>query len=168
MMPDRAVAPRLIRAACLACLAATLLVTPSTAADDTDERADYIRSHYSKFEYRIPMRDGVHLFTAVHIPNDHTATYPFLLFRTPYSVRPYGADRYMNRISPSAAFEEDGFIFVIQDVRGKYMSQGEFVNMRPHRAHKSGPQDVDESTDTHDTIQWLLENVPGHNGRAGQ
>ncbi|TDI41952.1 MAG: CocE/NonD family hydrolase [Acidobacteria bacterium] len=168
MLPAGRIAVRLARSLCLTCLGATLLVAPITAADDTDERADYIRSHYSKFEYRIPMRDGMHLFTAVYIPNDRATTYPFLMFRTPYSVSPYGADRYKNRIGPSAALEEDGFIFVFQDVRGKYMSQGEFINMRPHREHKTGPQDVDESTDTYDTIQWLLENIPGHNGRAGQ
>ena len=131
MLPVGRIAVRLARSVCLTCLGATLLVTPIPAADDTDERADYIRSHYSKFEYRIPMRDGVHLFTAVYIPNDRTTTYPLLMFRTPYSVSPYGADRYKNRIGPSAALEEDGFIFVFQDVRGKFMSQGEFVNMRP-------------------------------------
>ncbi|RMH23416.1 MAG: CocE/NonD family hydrolase [Acidobacteria bacterium] len=115
------------------------------------------------------MRDGVELFTAVYAPNEPgDATYPILMFRTPYSVRPYGADRYRDSLGPTPDFAREKFIFVYQDVRGRYMSQGHFVNMRPHRARKRGPQDVDESTDTYDTIEWLLANVPRHNGKVGQ
>lgn len=144
------------------------LSVPLAAIADDDERANDIRAQYTKYEYRIPMRDGVHLFTAVYVPNKVTSPSPILMVRTPYSIRPYGADRYRDRLGPSAAFEEEGFIFVFQDVRGTYMSEGEFINMRPHLSAKSGPEDVDESTDTYDTIQWLLEHVPGHNGRVGQ
>ncbi len=132
-----------------------------------DDRADYIRSHYAKHEYRVPMRDGVELFTAVYAPYDRSAKYPILLLRTPYSSSPYGADNYRHRLGPHRAFEEEGFIFVIQDVRGQFMSEGEFVNMRPHVPAKSGPGDVDESTDTYDTIDWLLENVENNNGKVG-
>jgi putative CocE/NonD family hydrolase len=131
------------------------------------ERADYIRSHYAKYEYRIPMRDGVKLFTAVYVPYDRSEEYPFLIVRTPYGVRPYGADNYREWLGPHEEFEREGFIFVFQDVRGRFMSEGRFVNMRPHVPVKRGAGDVDESSDTYDTIEWLLNNVEGNNGRAG-
>lgn len=134
-----------------------------------EEKVDaaYVKAHYTKYEFKIPMRDGVRLFTAVYVPKDSSKKYPFLILRTPYSVRPYGADRYPERLGPSAAFTKEGFIFVYQDVRGRMASEGEFVHARPHKAVKSGPGDIDESTDTWDTIEWLLKNIPNHNGRAG-
>lgn len=134
------------------------------------ERAEYIRSHYTKFEYRVPTRDGTKLFTSVYIPNDASPgkRYPILLVRTPYTVAPYGQDRYARRLGPTAEYEKQGFIFAFQDVRGRNMSEGEFINVRPHVAKKSGPKDIDESTDTYDTIGWLVKNVPGNNGRVGQ
>jgi putative CocE/NonD family hydrolase len=143
---------------------------PAFSTQPDPVRADFIRAHYAKYEYRIPMRDGVRLFTAVYVPNDAGAErrYPFLLFRTPYSVAPYGIDRYAPRLGQTDAYERDGFIFVAQDVRGAHMSEGEFVNVRPHIAKKRGSTDVDESTDTHDTISWLLRNVPHNNGKVGQ
>jgi putative CocE/NonD family hydrolase len=147
---------------------ACLIAVPAVSRGDQDlNREEYIRAHYSKYEYRIPMRDGQRLFTSVYVPNDAARTYPLLLFRTPYSVAPYGADRYRSRLGPTEEFEQEGFIFVFQDVRGRFMSEGQFVNMRPHIPHKSGGQ-VDESSDTYDTIAWLLENVAGHNGKVGQ
>ena len=132
-----------------------------------ESRTEYIRSHYTKYEYRIPMRDGVELFTSVYIPNDDSREYPILLQRTPYAVDPYGPDRYPRKIGPYEAFEKEGFIFVFQDVRGKFMSEGEFVNTRPHLEDKDSPTDIDESTDTYDTIEWLLKNVENQNGKAG-
>ena len=134
------------------------------------ERAEYIRSRYTKFEYRVPTRDGTKLFTSVYVPNDASPgkRYPILLVRTPYTVAPYGQDRYARRLGPTAEYEKQGFIFAFQDVRGRNMSEGEFVNVRPHVAKKSGPKDIDESTDTYDTIEWLVKNVPGNNGRVGQ
>jgi len=141
----------------------------AASADETEPtRAEYLRANYTKFEYRIPMRDGVELFTAVYAPNDRTQHYPMLMFRTPYGIHPYGASRYGERLGPSELYERDGFIFVFQDVRGKYMSGGEFDNMRPHVANKTGREQTDESTDTYDTIDWLLANVDNHNGRVGQ
>jgi putative CocE/NonD family hydrolase len=140
---------------------------PVAAHEGPQPIAETIRSSYTKFEYRIPMRDGVRLFTSVYVPNDRTRKYPLLMLRTPYSVGPYDADRYRETLGPSEAFARDGFIFVYQDVRGKYMSEGTFVNMRPHVAKKKGRTDVDESTDTYDTIEWLLEHVEGHNGKVG-
>lgn len=128
---------------------------------------EYVKAHYTKFEYRIPMRDGVKLFTAVYVPKDDTQTYPLLLNRSPYSVAPYGVDKYRTDLGPSARFAKEGYIFVYQDVRGRFMSEGTFVNMRPHNPSK-GPKEVDESSDTNDTIDWLLRHVHGHNGKAGQ
>ena len=130
--------------------------------DVKDPRAEHIRAAYTKYEYRIPMRDGVRLFTAVYLPNDAgpKKRYPFLLLRTPYSVAPYGADRYPPRLGLEP-MEKDGYIFVFQDVRGRHNSEGEFENVRPHAPP------INESTDTHDTIAWLLEHVPHHNGKAG-
>ena len=128
---------------------------------------DYVKSNYTKLESYIPMRDGVRLFTAVYIPKDQSQTYPILLNRTPYSIGPYGSDQYKDDIGPSAAFAKEGYITVYQDVRGRFMSEGEFEHMRPHRATKNSPKEIDESTDTYDTIEWLLNNIPGHNGRVG-
>ena len=113
------------------------------------------------------MRDGARLFTSVYVPKDGSARYPFLVTRTPYSVGPYGIDAYRSSLGPSAPFQESGFIFVYQDARGRYMSEGEFKQVRPHVPVKRGPQDVDESSDMYDTIAWLLANVPNHNGRVG-
>jgi putative CocE/NonD family hydrolase len=139
------------------------------AKEERDERAESIRSRYTKFEYRIPMRDGAKLFTSVYVPNDAAAgkRYPILLTRTPYTVAPYGADRYKHALGPTAAYEKEGFIFVFQDVRGRNMSEGTFVDMRPHLATKRGAKDTDESTDTYDTIEWLVKNVPNNNNRVG-
>jgi len=139
-------------------------VAQSTA--DTSGEAE-VRAHYTKYEYRIPMRDGVKLFTAVYVPKDSSQAYPFLMVRTPYSVRPYGTDQYPKRLGPSPVFQRDGFIFVSQDVRGRYMSEGTFEEMTPHKDVKKSPKDVDESTDTYDTVEWLLHNVSGNNGKAG-
>lgn len=145
-----------------------LLVVVVVGLAGADERADYIRANYTKYERRIPARDGVRLFTAIYTPNDTSKTYPILLLRTPYSISPYGPAQYKEGIGPHEEFEKEGFIFVYQDVRGRFMSEGEFVHMTPHIADKQSDADTDESTDTYDTIEWLLEHVPNHNGRVGQ
>ncbi|QJR79315.1 CocE/NonD family hydrolase [Alteromonas pelagimontana] len=139
----------------------------SAAAESQDKRAEYIRSHYAKYEYHIPMRDGKKLFTSVYIPYDSSKKYPMLMQRTPYRVAPYGTSDYKTRLGPSQKFEEKGYIFVFQDVRGKQMSEGEFVNMRPQDAYTRGKDAVDDATDTYDTIDWLVKNVPGNNGKVG-
>ncbi|MBI3468214.1 MAG: CocE/NonD family hydrolase [Planctomycetes bacterium] len=136
-------------------------------AQDASNRESYIRLHYTKQEHHVPMRDGVKLFTSVYLPQDTTQTYPILLKRTPYSVAPYGADKYAASLGPSELFPKAGYIFVNQDVRGRFLSEGEFVQVTPHRPKKQTPADVDESSDTYDTIEWLLKNIPGHNGRVG-
>ncbi len=141
---------------------------PAPTPTPAEIERDYIKANYTKYEYRIPMRDGKRLFTSVYAPKDTArGPYPFFLTRTPYSVAPYGADLYPERLGRSMKFLKEGFIFVFQDVRGRYMSEGEYVNVRPYKPTKSGPQDIDETTDTYDTIDWLLKNIPNHNGRAG-
>ncbi|MDX2030759.1 MAG: CocE/NonD family hydrolase [Blastocatellia bacterium] len=122
---------------------------------------------YVKSEVLIPMRDGARLFTAIYAPRDMSRKYPFLLTRTPYGIAPYGAGYYREQLGPSPQFEKEGFIFVYQDARGRNKSEGTFQQVRPHLPVKRGPADVDESTDTYDTIEWLLKNIPNNNGRAG-
>jgi len=125
-----------------------------------------IREHYTKYEYRIAMRDGKRLFTSVYVPKDQSKPHPFLMERTPYSTAPYGVDEYPERLGPAAELTKAGYIFVTQDVRGRYMSEGTFVEMTPHKVNK-GPKDFDESTDMYDSVEWLLKNVPNNNGRVG-
>jgi uncharacterized protein len=129
--------------------------------------ATWVKENYTKYEHRLAMRDGVKLFTSVYVPKDASKTYPILLTRTPYSCRPYGTDNPREQLGPSDAAARDLFIFVYQDVRGRWMSEGDYVNVRPHKASKSGPADVDESTDTWDTIDWLVKHVPRNNGKVG-
>ena len=100
----------------------TLALSPTLAAQTKPEAQEYdVKEHYTKYEYRIPMRDGVHLFTSVYVPKDTSHAYPFLINRTPYSVGPYGVDLYRTRLGPSPDFDKAGYIFVNQDVRGRYM-----------------------------------------------
>src|SRR6516162_871201 len=153
-------------------LAVILLISPialpRVGAQNKPEVSKFdVREYYTKYEYRIPMRDGVRLFTSVYVPKDSSRPYPFLMDRTPYSVSPYGVDNYKTSLGPSESFERAGYIFVYQDVRGRYMSEGTFVEMRPHIDRKTSNADVDDSTDTYDTIEWLLKNVPNNNGRVG-
>jgi putative CocE/NonD family hydrolase len=123
-----------------------------------------VKDHYTKTEYRIPMRDGVQLYTVVYSPKDTTANYPILLWRTPYSCAPYGNDRY-RRLPLELAKAK--YIFVYQDVRGKFMSEGKFVNMRPYIPNKTKPSQVDESSDAYDAIDWLVKHVQHSNGKVG-
>jgi putative CocE/NonD family hydrolase len=137
------------------------IVTPAGASG--------VAAAYDKREVRIPMRDGVQLFTSIYTPKSRPGPLPILLQRTPYSVRPYGPDAFRDSVGPSPEVMQDGYIVVYQDVRGRYMSEGTFENMRPHvpKAKRRGPADIDESTDTYDTIEWLMTNVDGHNGKVG-
>ena len=128
---------------------------------------EQVKAQYTKYEYRIPMRDGKRLFTSVYVPKDDSQTYPILMKRTPYSARPYGADQYPENLGPSPLFAKEGYIFVYQDVRGRWMSEGDFVHMRPHLSKKTKKTEIDESTDTWDTVEWLIKRVRGHNGRVG-
>lgn len=150
----------------VSCLAAVLLALVAPTAL-LAQGLEQVKAQYTKYEYRIPMRDGKKLFTAVYVPKDDAQKYPLLLTRTPYSCRPYGADQYKTDLGPAPLFAKAGYIFVYQDVRGRWMSEGEFVNMRPHLDVKKSPQDIDESSDTYDTIDWLVKHVPGNNGKVG-
>jgi uncharacterized protein len=128
---------------------------------------DYVKEHYAKQEHPIAMRDGVKLFTSVYAPKDTSKKYPILLQRTPYGVGPYGAEAYRGNVGPSSHFTKEGYIVAYQDVRGLGHSEGQFVNMRPYIAKKEKPTDIDETSDTYDTIEWLVKNVPNNNGRVG-
>lgn len=143
------------------------LVVPVCQAQDPNSLESYIRLHYTKQEHMIPMRDGVKLFTSVYLPRDTTRKYPVLMKRTPYAVGPYGLDKFAASLGPSEHFVKAGYIFVNQDVRGRFLSEGEFQQVTPHKPKKQKPTDVDESSDTYDTIEWLLKNVPGHNAKVG-
>lgn len=126
-----------------------------------------LRKNYTKFEYRIPMRDGVRLFTSVYIPKDSSNSYPILLTRTPYGIPPYGANKYPDHLGPADNFAEDRFIFAYEDARGRNMSEGTFVDDRPIHDSYGSNRDVDESTDAYDTIEWLIRNIPHNNGKVG-
>jgi hypothetical protein len=141
---------------------AELLAQPAPAAKPNE-----VRQSYTKYEQRVAMRDGARLFTSIYVPKTCDVTHPILLNRTPYSVSPYGVDQYREAIGPSEHFTKAGFIVVYQDVRGRYMSDGTWVEVRPHKATKLSAQDTDESTDTWDTIDWLVKHVPCNNGRVG-
>jgi putative CocE/NonD family hydrolase len=178
----------LITVAALACVRADTKTPSSEPVADLDpvvelapaqpeDPAVWIAANYHKREVRIPMRDGATLFTVIYSPREplhdpKLGALPMLMVRTPYAVGPYGEDQFPAKLGPHPSMMRDGYIFVYQDVRGRFMSDGEFVNMTPHRPNKAkdkpGPADIDESTDTYDTIAWLLDNVEGHNGRVGQ
>jgi putative CocE/NonD family hydrolase len=132
-----------------------------SAADNFD-----IKGNYAKTECRISMRDGVKLYTAVYTPRNYNGDLPILLIRSPYGAGPYGPDHYPKHLGP-LGFAEEKFIFAVQDVRGRFMSDGEFVDVRPIKEVLQGSSDTDESTDAFDTIDWLIKNVPNNNGKAG-
>ena len=116
----------------------------------------------------VPMRDGTKLFTQVYAPKDQATKHPIIMQRTPYSCRPYGISEFRKRVGPNAFMLRDNYIVVYQDVRGRWASEGKFVEMTPHVDVKKGNADHDEASDTYDTIDWLLKNVPNHNGNVGQ
>ena len=124
--------------------------------------------NYTKKAFYIPMRDGVKLYTQAYLPKDTGKTYPILLHRRPYGIHRYGEgrDTYRSMPGPSELFTHAGYIFVEQDVRGRYKSEGEFQHVAPIKVDK-GPTDADETTDTYDTIDWLLKNIPGNTGKVG-
>jgi len=147
-----------------------LAFTPTYAQKaKINEDSLYIRAHYTKMERMIPMRDGVKLFTSIYVPKDVStgAKYPIMLNRTPYNSAPYGDTLYKTILGPSMLFARDGYIVVYQDVRGKYMSEGDFEAYRPFIPKKKNKTDNDESSDSYDTIEWLIKNVEGNNGRVG-
>jgi putative CocE/NonD family hydrolase len=138
-----------------------------SAADvAADTNALWLAEHYTKYEHRIPMRDGVRLFTRVYVPKDDSQAWPIILTRTPYALKPYGSDNYNDPAGQFRNFAKDKFILVAQDVRGRYGSEGDYVHVRPFNPNK-GPKDTDENSDTYDAIDWLVKNVPNNNGKVG-
>jgi putative CocE/NonD family hydrolase len=142
----------------------SILLLAISSASLSAQGVDYVKSNYTKYEHYISMRDGKRLFTSVYVPKDDSQPWPIMFDRTPYGVAPYGEDTYRAALGPSELFAKDKFIFVYQDVRGRYLSEGEFVNMRPEITGKDG---IAESTDAYDTIDWLIKNIPNNNGRVG-
>lgn len=131
--------------------------------------AAYIKANFDKEEVYIPMRDGVKLFTAIYTPKDKTKKHPILMQRTCYSIAPYGENKFKERLGPSPYLMRDGFIFVYQDVRGRWMSEGDFTNMTPNIPGNKHKNTADESSDTFDTIEWLLKHLKNKtNGKVGQ
>ncbi len=144
-----------------------LIAVFSFAQTNTLDSA-WVRDNYYKMERMIPMRDGKKLFTAIYIPKDTTEKHPFLLRRTPYSSGPYGESNFPESFWNSyyRLYMRENYIMVVQDVRGRYMSEGDFVDVRPFNTNKSGIQ-TDEASDTYDAIDWLVKNIPNNNGRVG-
>lgn len=149
----------------LAC--AALFVIPA-ACKAVNQDSLWMHEHYTKKEVYITMRDGIKLFTSIYLPKDQSEKHPILMTRTPYSCAPYGENAfrplYKNHYKE---YLKEGYIMVIQDVRGTWMSEGKFVNVRPFNPAKKGKKDIDEASDTYDTIDWLVKNLSGNNGNVG-
>jgi uncharacterized protein len=148
-----------------------LATTPWSTAGTREQAAPAydVKANYRKSEDAVAMREGVKLHTTIYAPVRTDEKFPILLLRTPYGTGPYGPDNYRTALGPSShsyEFEKEGFIFVFQDVRGKFKSEGSFTVMRPHKPRK-GAMETDESSDTYDTIEWLVKHVPNNNGRIG-
>src|SRR5687768_14647966 len=146
-----------------------LMVTGLLSAQTIEQDSLYMRQHYDKVEYFIPMRDGIKLYTLVYIPKDKSKPYPILMNRTCYNASDYGEFKTYGH--PSSFLVRDGYIFVYQDVRGRYQSEGEFDNMTPNvpgndKKNKAETA-TDESSDTYDTIEWLLKKLKNDNGKVG-
>jgi len=147
------------------CLAILLLLTGYLPAQ---ERSTFrIKDFYNKMDTLIPMRDGVKLYTVIYTPKNDSALYPVLMERTPYSVSPYGSNNFGYQPAPNTDLLREGYILVLQDVRGRFMSEGKNLEVTPHIANKKSSKEVDESSDTYDTVDWLLKNIKNNNGRVG-
>lgn len=148
----------------------TFLISCQKTTDKPDQKAEkkntYVQDNYEKQEVKITMRDGVKLHTTIYSPKDKSKKYPILMQRTPYSCRPYGPDKFRTNIGPNTHLMKDGYIIVYQDVRGRWMSEGVYDNMRAYIPNKKEKQS-DETTDTYDTIDWLVNNVANNNGKVG-
>ena len=152
---------RTLRSALLLALVASACTPPATESPTLAEG-------YSKQEVMIPMRDGARLFTSILTPRDASAAAPILRRRTPYSCRPYGPEAFPETVpNQMGRYLREGYIVVCQDVRGRYMSEGEYANVRPYLPEKDGPEDIDETTDTWDTVEWLVANLDADNGKVG-
>jgi putative CocE/NonD family hydrolase len=139
-----------------------------TTTAQNDQDSAWIRDNYTKKEIYIPMRDGIKLFTSVYEPKDKTEKHPILMNRTPYSCSPYGENNFRGFWNNHWKYYcRENYIIVIQDVRGRWMSEGEFVDVRPFMKDKKTNKDIDEASDTYDAIDWLVKNLPANNGNVG-
>ncbi len=145
-----------------------LLLFVLIVSAQTDQDSLWIRNNYTKMEQYIPMRDGVKLFTSIYLPKDQSEKHPILLMRTPYSCAPYGND-FTSRLWGShwKYYARENYIIVTQDVRGRWMSEGDFVDVRPFIKDKKTKNDIDEASDTYDAIDWMIKNLQGNNGNVG-
>src|SRR3989454_7010613 len=152
------------------CLVSGLVLFAAPIARAAEQSADtnaiWLAEHYTKYEHRIPMRDGIRLFTRVYVPKDDSQSWPIILTRTPYALKPYGTENYNDVSGSFRTLAKDKFILETEDVRGRYGSEGEYMHMRPFNP-KKGPKDIDENSDTYDTIDWLVKNVPNNSGKVG-
>ncbi|MDP2957589.1 MAG: CocE/NonD family hydrolase [Longimicrobiales bacterium] len=147
---------------------ALLLALVASACTPPASETPTLAESYSKQEVMIPMRDGARLFTSILTPRDASASAPVLLRRTPYSCQPYGPDAFPETVpNQMGRYLREGYIVVCQDVRGRYMSEGEYANVRPYLPEKDDPEDIDETTDTWDTVEWLVANLDTDNGKVG-
>jgi uncharacterized protein len=137
-----------------------------TSLSATDP-ADVLKQKYDKQEVYITMRDGVKLFTSIYTPKNNSVTHPLLINRTPYNIEPGGPDEFNVFMQVYKRYTDKEYIMVFQDVRGKYMSEGEFEYIRPVIPGKKNKYEIDESTDTWDTVDWLIKNVINNNGNVG-
>jgi len=137
-------------------------------AAQTNQDEEWIKENYTKLEQYIPMRDGIKLFTSIYMPRDQSEKHPILMTRTPYSCAPYGQE-FSSRLWDRhwRYYARENYIIVIQDVRGKWMSEGDFVDIRPFIKDKKNNKDVDEASDTYDAIDWMIKNLPNNNGNVG-
>ena len=143
------------------------VLTLPLAAFSQNADSAWLMNNYTKKEVSIPMRDGIKLFTSIYIPKDQTEKHPILLTRTPYSVWPYGKSFRAYWRSYMMRYCKENYIMVNQDVRGKYMSEGNFQVVRPFNPDKKTAADIDEASDSYDTIDWLIKNIDNNNGNVG-
>ena len=148
-------------------LSIVLLIFGVLLSSAQDNKPNYVAENYTKKEVHIKMRDGAELFTVIYSPKDTSKKYPIIMQRTPYNSAPYGEGLFKKSISPSETMMKEGYIVVYQDVRGRFMSDGLYDNMRGFIPNKKGKKDTDEASDTYDTIDWLVKNVANNNGNVG-
>ncbi|MBK8943883.1 MAG: CocE/NonD family hydrolase [Ignavibacteriae bacterium] len=145
-----------------------LSIISSNSTFSINDDSLFFAQNYDKQEITIKMRDGINLFTAIYLPKNKTEKQPIIIWRSPYSCQPYGKQNYFTRsLNTFLHFIKNNYIIVIQDVRGRFMSEGNFVDMRPHIPNKMNNSQVDESSDAYDTIEWLVKNVENNNGNVG-
>jgi hypothetical protein len=143
------------------------IILPALSSTIFSQSPESIKQKYNKQEVYITMRDGIRLFTSIYTPKDTSIVHPVLLNRTPYNIEPGGSDSYNFFVNLYSRYTQDEYIMVYQDVRGKYMSEGEFEDIRPITPDKKSNKDIDESTDTWDTVDWIVKNIKNNNGNVG-